>query len=72
MVAVITGAGMLSGCGVEDVVLERSFTDQHGRACAYVLVNDKAEEDDTVGDLDAWNIDCDFPPSPQAVGTERP
>jgi hypothetical protein len=53
----------LSGCSEKAV--ERSFTDKHGRACTYVLV----EEWD--GDKDVGNISCEYPPSP-APTTPRP
>jgi hypothetical protein len=43
---------------------KRSFTDKHGRACAYILIK---EAD---GDKDVEDIDCDFPPS--SVSTPSP
>lgn len=70
-VVVVTGAGTLCGCGTEDAVEERSFTDRSGRACTYVLVRDREQEDE-VDDLDARNIDCDHPPSPSVSRGARP
>jgi hypothetical protein len=72
-VAVLAGAGTLYGCGLnptEDVVEERSFTDQHGRACTYVIVQE-AEEGYTILEFDAKNIDCDYPPSSSPAGGPR-
>jgi hypothetical protein len=69
--AVVAGAGTLAGCGNSDGVVEKSFTDRSGRVCTYVLVQD-VDDDGGAPDLDARNIDCDYPPSPSASGGERP
>jgi hypothetical protein len=75
MIVPFAGAGLLGGCGAEDVVLEKSFTDRQGRACTYLLVQDW-EQDDNGGrnlhDLDARNIDCDYPPQSAATERDRP
>ncbi|MEV5827506.1 hypothetical protein AB0L25_18220 [Spirillospora sp. NPDC052242] len=44
----------LTACG--ETASKQSFTDENGRACAYVLI----EESD--GDKEVGDIDCDFPP----------
>ncbi|MBE1534678.1 hypothetical protein [Actinomadura algeriensis] len=44
----------ITGCGA--TAKKQSFTDENGRACAYVLI----EESD--GDKEVGDIDCDFPP----------
>ncbi|MFV2178388.1 hypothetical protein ACFHW2_08550 [Actinomadura sp. LOL_016] len=44
----------LTACGA--TATKQSFTDENGRACAYVLV----EESD--GDKEVGDIDCDYPP----------
>ncbi|GAA3240589.1 hypothetical protein [Actinocorallia longicatena] len=72
-VVVVAGAVLLCGCAANgDEVEERSFTDSYGRACAYVLVKDRDQDDgeDSSVDLDARNVDCDYPPSPKV--SERP
>ncbi|MFF5258738.1 hypothetical protein ACFY4C_07315 [Actinomadura viridis] len=75
-VVAVAGAGMLGGCGGApgDVVVERSFTDRHGRACTYVLVQDWEYDDEgrAVREVDAENIDCDYPPERPATGGGRP
>ncbi|QFG25326.1 hypothetical protein [Actinomadura sp. WMMB 499] len=43
-----------TGCG--ETAQRQSFTDENGRACAYVLI----EEPD--GGKEVGDIDCDFPP----------
>jgi hypothetical protein len=64
-ISLLTAAALVCGCGSGDVLVEKSFTDRHGRACTYVLVKEAAEDD-----FDAGNIDCDYPPSP--TGGTRP
>ncbi|WP_034519385.1 hypothetical protein [Actinomadura rifamycini] len=44
----------LTACG--ETATRQSFTDEHGRACAYVLIEEPG------GDKDVGDIDCDFPP----------
>ncbi|WP_433328013.1 hypothetical protein [Spirillospora sp. CA-294931] len=61
-VAAMAAAMTLSACGSGGVVVERSFTDRHGRACTYVIVEEPGDDNEGV-DLDAANIDCDPPPS---------
>ncbi|MFF5258737.1 hypothetical protein ACFY4C_07310 [Actinomadura viridis] len=51
----------LSGCGGEKAV-EKSFTDKHGRACTYVMVEGRN------GDKDVANLSCEYPPSPSPSG----
>ncbi|MEO5874807.1 MAG: hypothetical protein ABIS86_14205 [Streptosporangiaceae bacterium] len=70
----LTGVGFLAGCAQGDEVEERSFVDQHGRACAYVLVVDREDSGDDGGppDLDVGDVDCDYPPSPFPTGGARP
>ncbi|MEW2353650.1 hypothetical protein [Spirillospora sp. NPDC029432] len=65
MTAALAAIGLLGGCATEEVVVERSFTDKHGRACTYVLVKDweRDERGRTLPELDAENIDCDAPPA---------
>ncbi|SEF58295.1 hypothetical protein SAMN04489712_101499 [Thermomonospora echinospora] len=48
---------MLLVGGCSESIKERSFTDQNGRACAYVAI----EEGD--GGKDVSNVDCDYPPT---------
>jgi hypothetical protein len=58
----------LSGCGGETVV-EKSFTDKHGRVCTYVMIKEK------YGNRDVGNISCEYPPSPvptAPTGTTAP
>ncbi|MCP9951263.1 hypothetical protein [Actinomadura madurae] len=64
-VAVVVGAGVLTGCGGGSNVVEKSFTDRNGRACTYVVVNE-VEDEGSEYDYDVHNIDCDYPPSPSA------
>ncbi|MEW2353651.1 hypothetical protein [Spirillospora sp. NPDC029432] len=47
----------LAGCSTEKAV-EKSFTDKHGRACTYVMVEGRN------GDKDVANLSCEYPPTP--------
>lgn len=72
-VTLLAGTGTLYGDGYNtavDVVVKKSFTDLHGRACTYVLV-DEGEEGTTYREIDVRNIDCDYPPSSSPIGGKR-
>ncbi|OLT10374.1 hypothetical protein BJF79_26075 [Actinomadura sp. CNU-125] len=51
------GTVLLAATGCGETAREHSFTDENGRACAYVLI----EEAD--GGKEAEDLDCDFPPT---------
>ncbi|WP_433328011.1 hypothetical protein [Spirillospora sp. CA-294931] len=53
--ALALAALTLTACG--EKVVERSFVDQHGRVCAYVMVEEQG------GGKDVGNISCEYPPS---------
>ncbi|HEX2317019.1 MAG TPA: hypothetical protein VHJ17_24950 [Thermomonospora sp.] len=59
------GGFVLSGCGTESVA-EKSFTDEHGRVCTYIVVNER------YGKKDVGNISCEYPSSPASSASASP
>lgn len=53
--SVVLGALLLAGCADKTEVI--TWTDEHGRACTGVVIDDAEDRDREV-----TSIDCDYPP----------
>lgn len=57
------------GCGAGDSSEIVTFTDEHGRACTAVVVNDTSDEGGRTG-YEAQGLDCEYPPAGKTPGPE--
>lgn len=62
-----------AGCAAADSSEIVTFTDEHGRACTAVVVNDQSDEGGPTG-REAQSLDCEYPPAGKSPGpaTSRP
>jgi hypothetical protein len=56
LLAITLAVLALGACG--ESVVERSFTDKHGRVCTYVMVKEAN------GGKDVQNLSCEYPRTP--------
>jgi hypothetical protein len=59
----LTTALLLAGCADSTQVV--TFTDEHGRVCTALVVNDGDD-----GDREPTAIDCEYPPADRTPGPE--
>jgi len=61
--SLVTAAALLAGCADTTEVV--TFTDEHGRVCTALVVDDGGD-----GDREPTAIDCEYPPPGRSPGPD--